>query len=121
MKPRLFAIVAGIALAIGGLFLASINVSITAKDVNPFYPALVTAQPVNCGSVWAGRPELNSFGLDATDVANKCDDAIGARAPWVYVLLGLGVLVAIGGAVVKTQSITQRTSDVPDAVNIHTS
>lgn len=96
MKLRTFAVLAGLLIALAGTILALFGTSVTAQSIYG------TRGPVavDCGAVWTG-PTTATSGVSAVEVQTKCGDALGARATWVYVLLGVGALTMIGAAVVK--------------------
>lgn len=110
MKPRAFAIAIGIAIALVGLVLAFIPTHATTSQSN-FYNGHVTgSESTDCGGVFnptnfSGSVHVNQ---NRQELITKCDDAVSSRTTIVWVLVGIGVLIAIGGAVIRpTKPATQ--------------
>lgn len=100
MKPRSFAIAAGILLVLVGFILGITRTSISTTSRNPFDEDLVTSASVTCGSVFSPGAYV-PLGVRKVEVAPLCDDAVSSRAVWVWVLIGGGALLAVGGAVIR--------------------
>lgn len=105
MKPRVFAIIAGIALVLTGVVLAFVGNSVKATSVNPFNTSIKTIVTADCGGVWGEMPFNPDLGINQTALVNTCDRAISSRAPWVYVLIGLGALTTVGSVVVRPTGV----------------
>lgn len=106
MKPRALALVAGIIIAIAGIVLLVMPVNAAPVTSNIFSGAATGTMSVSCGAVfsphdYSGEPIL--MPVSRSTLLASCADAVSSRATLAWVLLGLGVLVTVGAAVVKTK------------------
>lgn len=107
MSPRWFVVLVGAAAVLAGVILGS--VAVTARGVYSPQDAF------SCGSAFApnldaaaGRDMLSeraawNLGISAgdQDTVTACEDAIGSRPAFAWVLLGAGAVLAAGGLVVR--------------------
>ncbi len=93
MTPRVFVSLTGVAIAILGLVLLAIPVSMT-----------LSGQSGTCdsGAAFNGVPSALLFNNRAYEEwQDQCASATSTRQAWSWGLVGVGVLAAVGGAVVR--------------------
>lgn len=86
MKPRTFAALLGIALAIAGLVLMVLPTSASATSLSG------RVSTVSCGGMFGGLSGILGGN-------NGCADSNSTRAVWVWAMVGLGVVVLVGSRV----------------------
>lgn len=101
MSPRLFAIVAGIALIIAGIVVAVIPGSVSVTQANPLTPGVIKVIDAECGTTSV------PLGAKLTDVQVACD-AQSSVVQWL--LIGLGVVLVAGGALIRTRPAVPATT-----------
>jgi hypothetical protein len=102
MKLRTFAVLLGLAMLVAGCILGIVGVSTSVRNANPFDRSIVTSEELSCSGIFdGGKVGVVPFGTRLVDAQERCDDALGSRATWVWVLMGLGVVIALGGWLIK--------------------
>lgn len=98
MTARTYASIVGALLALGAFIALALPVSIDTPD-----------KTVGCGNAFRGlsleaqrsADMANAFGSGESTIVSDCRDAIGSRRGWGWTLVGIGVVVGVGGAVIR--------------------
>lgn len=105
MKPRTFAILLGLVAAIAGVVLMVLPNKVTLEASNIFDSRLTEAVGVDCNSGF-GDTLIVPLGAKQSDARIACDDAEGTRSTWSWVLIGAGLVLVAGGAVVGRKTVS---------------
>ncbi len=92
MSPRLYALIAGGLLAVVGLIALVFAVTIPADSI--------IIDSIECGNGF-GMVDKAPIGAP-DDWRTQCDSAVSGRQTWAWILVGVGVLVAVGSLAIKT-------------------
>jgi hypothetical protein len=101
MKPKAFVIVVGLVVMVVGVFVGFQSVSVSLSD----------GSPASCGSAFSPADVVatdfgGAFGLqvDPKSSQQRCADSLSGKRTVALVLLGVGALVMLGGAVIRTST-----------------
>jgi hypothetical protein len=101
MKPKVFAVLVGLIIAVVGLVVGVRSASVSQSD----------GSSQSCGSAFTPAAVVGTdfgaaFGykVDPKTTEQRCSDALGSKRTISLVAIGVGLLTMLGGAVVKTGS-----------------
>jgi hypothetical protein len=101
LSPRLFASILGVIAILAGLIGMGAEINIYAEG-----------EHANCGTVFNHEADIDGVRQDDqlgslvgpdTDRAGACEDAVGDRKMWMIPLAVVGVVVLLGGILIRTR------------------
>jgi hypothetical protein len=104
VSPRLFASIIGAIAILAGLIVMGSEINIDAQG-----------EHVNCGTVFNNEGDIAGVSQDdqlgsivgpKTDRAGACRDAVSSRKIWTIPLAIVGVVVLLGGILIRTRPST---------------